>query len=318
MLRIERAGGIYHVINRGNYRADIFEEDKAKGAFLDCVGEACGKTGWVVHAWCLMSNHYHLAVQTPEANLAAGMHWLQSTFAIRFNRFRQENGHLFQGRYKALPVEPGPTLGSVAHYIHLNPVRGGLCQVANLADWRWCSHWWLMHPRHRPAWYSAAAALDDAGALADTPAGRNRYQDYLIWLAAEDVEQKRRGFERMSKGWALGTREFKNELLQLEEHQTAALRTDQPDTREARELAWANAATELKGKLGPNATAPTAKSADWKVAVAAVLKARTTAPNLWLAGHLGMGSPSAVSRLTVECRRGLRASKAYRTLTARR
>ena len=83
-------------------------------------------------------------------------------------------------------------------------------------------------------------------------------------------------------------------------------------------MAWASAAAKLKARLGPKATAPTAKSADWKVAVATMLKRRTTAPNLWLADHLGMGSPSAVSRLTVECRQGHRANKAHKALTARR
>jgi putative transposase len=66
---MESEAGVYHVINRGNYRADIFRSEKAKAAFLKCLGEACGKTGWLVHAWCLMSNHYHLAVSTPKANL---------------------------------------------------------------------------------------------------------------------------------------------------------------------------------------------------------------------------------------------------------
>ena len=71
-LRLESEGGVYHVLNRGNYRADIFRSAKTKAAFLACLGEACAKTGWRVHAWCLMSNHYHLAVETPRANLVDG------------------------------------------------------------------------------------------------------------------------------------------------------------------------------------------------------------------------------------------------------
>src|SRR5690606_32622137 len=76
-LRLEYPGAVYHVLNRGNYRNDIFREDGARLAFLACLGEACERTGWVVHAWCVMSNHYHLAVETPEPNLVAGMQWLQ-------------------------------------------------------------------------------------------------------------------------------------------------------------------------------------------------------------------------------------------------
>ena len=104
-LRLESEAGVYHVLNRGNYRLDIFRSEKAKVAFLQCLKEACAKTGWEVHAWCLRSNHYHLAVSTPKANLVDGMRWLQGTFAVRFNRFRDERSHLFQGRYKSLAVE---------------------------------------------------------------------------------------------------------------------------------------------------------------------------------------------------------------------
>ena len=76
-LRIESEDGVYHVLNRGNYRADLFRAEGTKTAFLKCLGEACVRTGWRVHAWGIMSNHYHLAVSTPRANLVEGMQWLQ-------------------------------------------------------------------------------------------------------------------------------------------------------------------------------------------------------------------------------------------------
>ena len=136
-LRLESAAGVYHVLNRGNYRLDLFRAAKAKAAFLACLNEVCAKTGWEVHAWCLMSNHFHLAVSTPRANLVEGMRWLQGTFAVRFNRFRQERGHLFQGRYKSLLVDPDGGLGPLCHYIHLNPVRAKLRPVADLPDYPW-------------------------------------------------------------------------------------------------------------------------------------------------------------------------------------
>ena len=126
-LRMESEAGVYHVLNRGNYRAAIFRTEKAKAAFLKCLDEACGKTGWRVHAWCIMSNHYHLALSTPRANLVDGMRWLQGTFSVRFNRLRKEYGHLFQCRYKSLVVDPGEPLGPLCHDIHLNPVRARLC-----------------------------------------------------------------------------------------------------------------------------------------------------------------------------------------------
>ncbi len=104
-LRIQFPGAIYHVMNRGNYRDNIFATSGAASAFVDCLWEACEQTKWKVHAYCVMRNHYHLAIETPEGNLVEGVHWLQSTYGNRFNRFRKENGRAFQGRYKAVLIE---------------------------------------------------------------------------------------------------------------------------------------------------------------------------------------------------------------------
>ena len=103
-------------------------------SFLKCLQEACEGMGWRLHAWVLMGNHYHLCLETPEANLVEGMRWLQSTFANRFNRFRKESGHVFQGRYKAILLDDD-ALGAVCHYIHLNPVRAGIVEAGRLEDY---------------------------------------------------------------------------------------------------------------------------------------------------------------------------------------
>lgn len=95
-LRLEFPGACYHVINRGNYRRDAFATSKTKSAFVSCLFEACLKSAWILHAFVVMRNHFHLAVETPLGNLVAGMHWLECTFANRFNRFRDERGHLFR------------------------------------------------------------------------------------------------------------------------------------------------------------------------------------------------------------------------------
>jgi len=116
-LRLEYAGAIYHVISRGNYREDVFRTVGTKEAFLKCLDEACGKANWVVHAWCVMSNHYHLCLETPDPNLVAGMRWLQGTFSVRFNRLRRERGHVFQGRYKAILVDPDAVGRSATTFI---------------------------------------------------------------------------------------------------------------------------------------------------------------------------------------------------------
>lgn len=177
-MRLEYEGAVYHVISRGNYRADVFGHDSTKAAFLKCLGEAAEKSGWIVHAWCVMSNHYHLCFTTPRANLVEGMQWLQATFSVRFNRWRNERGHVFQGRYKALIVEPDAA-GAVCHYIHLNPVRAGIVGLSVLATWPWSSLHVLIEVRRRARWFSAAAALAHAGGLEDVPKDRGRYLTYL-------------------------------------------------------------------------------------------------------------------------------------------
>jgi REP element-mobilizing transposase RayT len=105
----------------------IFEDEGAKRAFKTTLFEACVRSRWRLHAFAIMSNHYHLALETPEPNLTDGVRWLQSTFANRFNRFRRQSGHLFQGSFKSLIVENTERMSCLCHYLHLNPTRAGIC-----------------------------------------------------------------------------------------------------------------------------------------------------------------------------------------------
>ena len=104
-LRMEYRGAIYHVMNRGDRREDIFRDDPDRQRFLGALGEACQKTRWEAHAYCLMGNHFHLVAETPDANLVAGMKWLLGVYTKRFNIRHKGCGHLFAGRYKALMVD---------------------------------------------------------------------------------------------------------------------------------------------------------------------------------------------------------------------
>ena len=104
-LRLEYAGAIYHVMNRGNRRENIFRGKADRELFVAALTEACGKTQWQVHAYCLMRNHFHLVIETPQANLVAGMKWLLGVYTKRFNLRHKQCGHLFAGRYKALIVD---------------------------------------------------------------------------------------------------------------------------------------------------------------------------------------------------------------------
>jgi REP element-mobilizing transposase RayT len=127
-LPVEYEGAIYHVMNRGDRRELIFLDGPDREVFLATLGEACTKTGWQVHALCLMPNHFHLVVETPEPNLVAGMKWLLGTYTSRFNRQHKCFGHLFSGRYKALIVDGSGNgyLKTVYDYVHLNPARAKL------------------------------------------------------------------------------------------------------------------------------------------------------------------------------------------------
>ena len=123
-LRVEFPGAIYHVMNRGDRREDIFHDDQDRHRFLETLGEACAKTNWLAHAFCLMRNHFHLVVETPQPNLVAGMKWFLGTYTSRFNRRHKLFGHLFSGRYKSLLVGgEGGYLRTVCDYVHLNPDR---------------------------------------------------------------------------------------------------------------------------------------------------------------------------------------------------
>src|SRR5579862_7781591 len=175
-LRIEYPGALYHVMNRGDRREPIFKDDKDRELFLETLGQACAKTGWQVHAYCLMPNHFHLVVETPQPNLVAGMKWLLGTYTGRFNRRHKLFGHLFSGRYKSLVVDGSGTgyLKTVCDYVHLNPARAKLLRPAQpLSVYQWSS-WpeYLKKPEKRPPWLRVDRLLGEWRIQRDTAVGR--------------------------------------------------------------------------------------------------------------------------------------------------
>lgn len=293
--RLEFPGAIYHVINRGNYRADVFASEGVRATFMATLAETAAQQRWRVHAWAVMRNHYHLALETPLPNLAEGMQWLQSTFALRFNHRRHERGHLFQGRYKSLRVEPGTHLGALCHYIHLNPVRAGVCPIESLADWPWTSLCWMVRLGDRPAWYDPATALREPMGCADEPGGWGRYIAYLGWMQENEAARRAARFDRMSKGRVVGSPGFPSKLLA--ERRELALRSG-PDLREWGPARAASLLANLLAQLGktPDDLRAAAKSAPWKIALAASIRQDVLVSNHWLGEHLHLGSPERVSR----------------------
>ena len=304
-LRLEFPGACYHVLNRGNYRGNVFREERTRLAFEACLFEACEKSNWLLHGFVVMSNHYHLAIETPDGNLVMGMQWLQATFANRFNRLRGERGHLFQGRYKSLLVEEGEALGQVCHYLHLNPVRAGVVSVEQLRTYRPSSYWHLWQ-RTRHKFLRLESALAEAGGLTDSAAGREAYENYLAWQAAEGPAGKNKAYASMSRGWALGSREFKTALIKDHALAETGRAWESTGAREMREARWSEFLTRGLKRLGKSSTdvQNDMKSAPWKVALAARIKAKTQASNGWIADKLQMGTSVAVSTHVGRLKRG--------------
>lgn len=149
-LRIELAGGLYHVTARGDRREAIYVDDTDRQRWLTLLGEVCERFNWRCHAYCQMTNHYHVVVETPEGNLSRGMRQLNGVYTQQTNRRHDHVGHVFQGRYKAILVEKDSYLLELARYVVLNPVRAGM--TAEAGDWPWSSYRATIGEASAPKW----------------------------------------------------------------------------------------------------------------------------------------------------------------------
>jgi len=298
-LRVEYPGAIYHVMNRGDRREAIFRDAEDQQAFLDTLGEACGKTGWQVHALCLMPNHFHLVVETPRGNLVAGMKWFLGTYTGRFNRRHNLFGHLFSGRYKALIVDGSGSgyLKTVCDYVHLNPARARLLapkQALRAFPW---SSWpqYLQRPGKRWPWLRVDRLLGECGIPRDSAAGRRQLE--------RSLEERRGGetdadYKPLRRGWFLGTESFRKELVgQMKERLGAEhYGAERQETLETH--AEGIVVGELKRRRwGEGELRQRAKGDAVKVALAARLRAETAVTVKWIAERLAMGAPGYVNHL---------------------
>lgn len=160
-LRLEFHGALYHVTSRGDGREDIYLDDGDRAISLAVLAEVVQRFNWIIHAYCLMSNHYHLLVETPDGNLAQGMRQFNGVYTQRFNRRHGRVGHVFQGRYKAIIVQKDSYLLELARYIVLNPVRAGM--VRNAKDWRWSSYRATAGMASPDGWFEADWVLSAFG-----------------------------------------------------------------------------------------------------------------------------------------------------------
>ena len=314
--RIEYEGATYHVMCRGDRREAIFEDDPDRELFLATLAGTAGKSGWLVHAYVLMGNHYHLLIETPAANLVRGMTWLQTTYTVRYHARHRTTGHLFGGRYKAILVDPEEPryFATLLDYIHLNPARAGLARVGGpeLMEYAWSSLPGYAKRRQRAKWLTVSRGLDCLG-YDDTARGRRALmaelerrmrEEAAERLGLADVEEQSLQ-STLRRGWYFGREVFRDWLLEkagavLQRHRKAAQNYHGPEIAEhgmaeARQMI----AESLKeAGLTPQSLSKLPKSDPRKVRIAAKVRARTTVPLKWLAGQLHMGSPMNVSRKT--------------------
>jgi putative transposase len=177
-LRIEFPGGLYHVTARGNGRLDIYIDDSDRERFLAVLESVVARYHVLCHAYCLMGNHYHLLLETPEANLSRAMRQLNGVYSQGFNRCHRRSGHVFEGRFHAQVVDKQAYLRAVCRYIVLNPVRAGL--VVHPCQWPWSSYAATAGEQPVPAFLSVDWVL----ALGDTPERADAERRYRRFVAA--------------------------------------------------------------------------------------------------------------------------------------
>ena len=329
-IRIQYPDAVYHVMSRGNHGQKIFADDQDRKTWLETLEEACGKTGWRIHAYVLMANHYHLLLQTPEPNLVDGMKWLQGAYTQRYNGRHKLRGHLFQGRYKAVPVEAagnGTYFGVVSTYIHLNPARAGLIRVGEqrLKRYRWSSYpWYLNRAGRRPKWLEVSRVMETLGLRAGEARGYEAYlEGRVLELGSKAGRKELDGeWKELRRGWYVGGESF---LEKLEERLGGAMAGRRRESFSGEAKARhdeAGAQAELKramgllgvdeaglGKLGNGAME--------KVALAWWLRRRTTVPLRWVSERLQMGHYSRASQAVSRAQRkpGRKLKKLLRKLT---
>ena len=315
-LRIQYAGAVYHVTARGSRGQEIYSNDTDRKVFLQTLGEACEKTGWRIHAYVLMADHYHLLVETPEPNLVAGMKWLQGTYTQRYNSQHEVSGHLFQGRYKAIPIDSRAEedyFQVVSTYIHLNPARARLIKAGEqpLKGYQWSSYpWYLSRAGARPEWLSTERVLGSLGLVPEKSRG---YEAYMEGRVLELGKKARRQeleeqWKPLRRGWYVGGESFGEKLAgyldgalqgrRRESHSgKAKVAHDEAAARKALKRGLA-----VLGLSGVE-LADMPKSAPEKQVLAWWVRRSTTVSLRWLSERLEMGHITRVSQAVSQVER---------------
>ena len=295
--RTEDPHALYHVFSRGNYRTAIFADTGAVRSFMQALEATIIRAGWEVYAFAIMPNHFHLMIRAPRANLSRGMHLLLSAFSLRFNGYREEHGHVFQGRYQAKRVPPGMDALRVMDYIHLNHVRKKLLTVEQLASSPLSSIYRLMNPDRRAPFMVGEGLVRFCG-FPDDAVGWGRYLSRLrdVYLRDDDglaFEVQLEIAKRETKLARAGDGAVPALSVNLTESEIDRLDSDYSD----------KVFHELLAKSGKSEEdlKATAGLPEWKLNLALEMTRLTTVSFVWLADRLCTGSSTYLAN---QCRMG--------------
>ncbi|MDQ2867372.1 MAG: transposase [Verrucomicrobiota bacterium] len=297
---MEFEGAMYHLLSRGDRRENIFWDDKDRESFLALLGRCCGRTGWQVHAYCLMSNHFHLVIETPRANLVAGMKWFLGAYTMRFNRRHRLNGHLFGGRYKSILIDDSTPeyLRAACDYVHLNPARARMVPAEEaLKTYEWSSYpSYLQAERGRPGWLRCDRLLGEHGLSGGSRRVRREF-------AARTEAQRRLGDEvsnqPLRRGWFHGAEDYLERLVerlgQIPKPKRGRYRGSPATDLEVAERIVREGLREFG--LQERGLAKLRKSDRRKVAIAHRVREQTAMELRWIGERLAMGGASNVSNV---------------------
>lgn len=302
-LRIQYPGAVYHVTGRGNERKPIVRGDKDRHSFLRVLEETKEQFQMIVHAWVLMDNHYHLLVETPEANLSLALRHLNGVYTQRFNRHHKRCGHLFQGRYKALLVHKDTYLKELCRYIVLNPVRAGMVQYPK--EWKWSSYRATAGYEASPKWLSNEWLWEQFHMVKHK--AQERYRQFVL----EGAKVKESPWEKVSSQLLLGTKEFEDHVRSKVrgKHHPEAPKKQQALARPGPEEIMGRVA-KVFGSSKEDLLVVTRRANEGREAAMWALRQACGMRLGEIAGKMGVGY-SAVAHAVIKVRRRIREDKGY-------
>ena len=298
-LRIEYPGALYHIMSRGNHLERIFKDNTDRSLLLKTLGEAAKSSGWTIHSFVFMSNHYHLLIETHRPTLVKGMQYLNSTYTRRYNLRHKTFGHLLQGRYKALLIDPSNPnyFLTISNYIHLNPIRARIIQEPKEL-WKdpWNSAGWIAAKRAKaPDWLKWQRVYAELGHTKRSLSAIRDYRQHLLQKAVD--QQNPHQYQKIRRGWCLGSEQFIQEMKD-KLHELSRKITD----RES----WNNEAVdELEQDRATRLLKTGAKSLGYssgaqvtgidRILISRWLRLHTKVPVKWLARQFGLQTRGGMS-----------------------